>query len=192
MKNFAKYFFCFNFISLHTKNIEAENIWILDKELSEIKFELPVLLAKNVNGQFTKFDGSIVIDLKNKENNRALFFVNINSMELNYKKQRKLLLSDIFFDEINFPIAVIDTKKFNIPEDSNSLLINSELQIKNFVNVIPLKINIVHLANGWMQIKANLKFSRKRFELGKNAWSSTVIIKDKILLKANLFFYKKK
>ena len=190
MKNFAKYIFCFIFISLHTKNIEAD-IWILDTELSEIKFELPILLAKNVNGQFTKFDGSIVIDPKNKENNRALFFVNINSIELNYKKQKKLLLSDIFFDEINFPIAVIDTKKFNIPEDSNYLLINSELQIKNFINVIPLKIYIVHLANGWVQVKANLKFSRKKFELGKNAWSSTVIVKDKILLKANLFLYKK-
>jgi len=191
MKNFAKYIFCFISISLHTKNIKAENIWVLDKELSEIKFELPVLLVEDVNGQFTKFDGSVLIDLKNKENNRALFFVNINSMELNYKKQKGLLLSDIFFDEINFPIAIIDTKKISIPEDSNSLLIDSELQIKDFINVVPLKIKINHLANGWINVKANLKFSRKSFELGKNAWSSTMIIKDKVLLKANLFLYKK-
>ena len=62
-------------------------------------FKVPILLSKKVQGQFSKFDGYVVID---QENNRALFSVKINSMELNYDKYKELLLSNIFFDEENF------------------------------------------------------------------------------------------
>ena len=61
----------------------AKNTWILDKELSESTFELPVLLANKIRGQFTKFDGSVVMDQENKENNRVFFSIQINSMDLN-------------------------------------------------------------------------------------------------------------
>ena len=187
MTMFAKFIFCTVLILLYSSKIIAKNTWILDKELSEITFELPVLLANKIRGQFTKFDGSVVIDQENKENNRALFSIQINSMNLNYDKYKELLLSNVFFDEANFPIIIIDTKKFNILDNSNTLQINAELQIKDIVHIIPLMIEINHLSNDWVQIKTDLKFSRTAYELGKGSWSSTLILRDKIRLKANLF-----
>ena len=184
---FAKFIFCTVLILLYSSKIIAKNTWILDKELSEITFELPVLLANKIRGQFTKFDGSVVIDQENKENNRALFSIQINSMNLNYDKYKELLLSNVFFDEANFPIIIIDTKKFNILDNSNTLQINAELQIKDIVHIIPLMIEINHLSNDWVQIKTDFKFSRTAYELGKGSWSSTLILRDKIRLKANLF-----
>ena len=184
---FAKFIFCTVLILLYSSKIIAKNTWILDKELSEITFELPVLLANKIRGQFTKFDGSVVIDQENKENNRALFSIQINSMSLNYDKYKELLLSSVFFDEANFPIIIIDTKKFNILDNSNTLQIHAELQIKDIVHIIPFMIEINHLANDWVQIKTDLKFSRTAYELGKGSWSSTLILRDKIRLKANLF-----
>ena len=108
-------------------------------------------------------------------------------MNLNYDKYKELLLSNVFFDEANFPIIIIDTKKFNILDNSNTLQINAELQIKDIVHIIPLMIEINHLANDWVQIKTDLKFSRTAYELGKGSWFSTLILRDKIRLKANLF-----
>ena len=87
MNIFAKVIFCTVIIFFYTNNIFAKSTWILDKELSEIKFEVPILLPKKVQGQFSKFDGYVVID---EENNRALFSVSINSMELNYDKYKEL------------------------------------------------------------------------------------------------------
>ena len=68
----------------YSNNIASKNIWTIDKKLSEIKFEVPVLLGKKIKGQFKEFDGFVVIDLDNKENNKALFSVQINSIEFNY------------------------------------------------------------------------------------------------------------
>tara|TARA_B100001123_G_C15332484_1_gene1031694 strand:- start:3547 stop:4128 length:582 start_codon:yes stop_codon:yes gene_type:complete len=192
MRKFAKHIFCIFCILININSINAKNVWILDQDLSEIKFELPILLAEDVKGEFNKFEGYVVIDLNNKENNRALFSVNINSVDLNYKKYKKLLMSDIFFDEINFPLAIIDTKKFEVSENLESLSIISELQIKNIIGLIPLEIQVNQLANDWRQIKVNIYFSRNDYSLGKGPWASTLIIKDEILLKANLFLYKEK
>ena len=188
MNKSAKLFFCTILIYFFTNNLFAKTVWNLDKELSEINFELPVLLANKIQGKFEKFEGFVVIDTDNNENNRAFFSVHINSMKLNYKKYRELLLSNIFFDEIRFPISIIDSKKFSIPKVSNFIEMNAELQIKDISQVIPFIIEINYLSNNLVQAKANLEFSRTSYELGKGKWLSTLILRDKILLKVNLFF----
>ena len=64
------FFLTINF-SLSTKVISKES-WLLDKNLSSIEFELPVLFANNVQGKFEEINGIIEIDLTNKENNKAV------------------------------------------------------------------------------------------------------------------------
>ena len=58
-----------------TPTIVAKETWVLDKELSTITFELPVFIAKNVKGEFTEIEGLVEIDVKEKENNKAIFTV---------------------------------------------------------------------------------------------------------------------
>ena len=83
-------------------SIYAGEKWGVDKELSTISFELPVLFAKNVRGTFKNIEGFIEIDLDKKKNNKAIFSVVINSIDMNYAKYRDLLLSDIFLMRSNF------------------------------------------------------------------------------------------
>ncbi len=65
------FFLTINF-SLSTKVISKES-WLLDKNLSSIEFELPVLFANNVQGKFEEIKGIIEIDLANKENIKQFF-----------------------------------------------------------------------------------------------------------------------
>ena len=69
MKNF-KYFFTILFF-LYSSIVEASERWFLDKKLSTIEFEVPVLFASNVKGEFRNIDGFVEIDLKNQENNTS-------------------------------------------------------------------------------------------------------------------------
>ena len=180
---FINFFFTLNNIA------NANQKWILDKEISSITFEIPVLLLKNVKGSFQIIDGIIEIDTKNKKNNKALFSVNINSIEMNYKEYIQLILSDIFFNEKKFPIALIDTKKFSYKNEKKMDIV-VELSIKGIVNEIPIQLKINNLSTDFVQIKANLIFSRKAFNIGTGNWSSTAILKDKVEINANLFLYK--
>lgn len=181
------FFLTINF-SLSTKVVSKES-WLLDKNLSSIEFELPVLFANNVQGKFEEINGIIEIDLANKENNKAIFSVKINSINMNYKKYKNLLLSDIFFDSYNFPVALVDTKKFSY-KNENEFSLEVELTIKGKTEIVPLDIEIIHLANELIQIKTDLDFSRTLFNIGTGKWKSTAILKDKGVIKTNLFLFK--
>ena len=167
----------------------ASDKWILDKSISSIEFELPVLFAKNVKGKFNTIEGFVEIDLDKKENNKAIFSVAIADIEINYKKYKNLLLSEIFFDEKKFPIALVDTRKFSYT-DEKEIVIDVEFTIKGKSQIIPLTIEITQLAEEVVQIQSDLQFSRTDFEIGIGNWKNTSILKDKVKIKTNLFLFK--
>lgn len=167
----------------------ASEKWILDKSISSIEFELPVLFAKNVKGKFNTIEGFVEIDLDNKKNNKAMFSVAIADIEINYKKYKNLLLSEIFFDEKRFPIALVDTRKFSY-SDEKEIIIDVEFTIKGKSQIIPLTIKITQLAKEIVQIQSDLQFSRTDFEIGIGNWKNTSILKDKVKIKTNLFLFK--
>ena len=174
------------FVSLQ---VYAKDMWILDKNISTIKFELPVLLLDNAEGELLDFDGLIEIDLQNYKNNKAIFSVNIDSIEMNYKKYKSLLLGDTFFDAIKFPIALLDTRKFSFNAEKK-IDLEVELTIKGITKLVPLKLEIYILADELIQIKGHLFFSRTTFQIGTKKWSSTAILRDKVSIKTNLFLVK--
>ena len=181
-------FFSFIFL-LNPSIVFASERWILDKELSSITFELPVLLAKNVQGTFTSIEGFVEIDVDQKKNNKAVFSVDIGSIDMNYIKYKDLLLSNIFFDERQFPKVVIDTKKFSY-QNEEELEINVELIIKGQSQMVPLTITVKRLAEELVQIQSELVFSRTDFNIGIGKWSNTTILRDKTKIKTNLFLFK--
>ena len=170
-------------------SIYASERWVLDKALSTIEFELPVLFAKNVKGSFNTIEGFVELDVRQKENNKAIFYVEINDIDMNYIKYKDLLLSNIFFDAKQFPKAVVDTKKFSYVNETE-LELQVELTIKGKSQMVPLIINVKRLAEELVQIQTELIFSRTAFEIGIGNWKNTSILKDKVILKTNLFLFR--
>ena len=109
---------------------------------------------------------------------------------MNYIKYKDLLLSNIFFDTLTFPLAVIDTKKFSY-DNEKELKIEAELTLKGKSEMVPLVLNVTRLAEELVQIQSELIFSRTNFEIGIGQWSNTSILKDKIIIKTNLFLFRK-
>ena len=191
LRKISKISIFFSFVFLINPSIVlAGETWIIDKELSSITFELPVLLAKNVQGTFTSIEGFVEIDVDQKKNNKAIFSVDIGSIDMNYIKYKDLLLSNIFFDERQFPKVVIDTKKFSY-QNEEELEINVELIIKGQSQMVPLTITVKRLAEELVQIQSELVFLRTDFNIGIGKWSNTTILRDKTKIKTNLFLFKK-
>ena len=184
-----KLFFIITSLLIFSNISLASEKWILDRSISSIEFELPVLFAKNVKGKFNTIEGFVEIDLDKKENNKAIFSVAIADIEINYKKYKNLLLSEIFFDEKRFPIALVDTRKFSY-SDEKEIVIDVEFTIKGKSQIIPLTIEITQLAEEVVQIQSDLQFSRTDFEIGIGNWKNTSILKDKVKIKTNLFLFK--
>ena len=188
LKKYKFFLFIFLFISLSNITYASER-WVLDKTLSTIEFELPVLFAKNVKGRFNTIEGFVELDVDQKENNKAIFYVEVNDIDMNYIKYKDLLLSNVFFDVNQFPKAVVDTKKFSYVNETE-LTLDVELTIKGKSEIVPLSINIKRLAEELVQIKSELIFSRTYFEIGIGNWKNTSILKDKVKLHTNLFLFR--
>ena len=183
-------FFLFIFLFISSSNITyASERWVLDKSLSTIEFELPVLFAKNVKGRFNTIEGFVELDVDQKENNKAIFYVEVNDIDMNYIKYKDLLLSNVFFDVQQFPKAVVDTKKFSYLNETE-LTLDVELTIKEKSEIVPLKLNVKRLAEELVQIQSELIFSRTAFEIGIGNWKNTSILKDKVKLHTNLFLFR--
>ena len=183
-------FFLFIFLFISSSNITyASERWVLDKSLSTIEFELPVLFAKNVKGRFNTIEGFVELDVDQKENNKAIFYVEVNDIDMNYIKYKDLLLSNVFFDVQQFPKAVVDTKKFSYLNETE-LTLDVELTIKGKSEIVPLKLNVKRLAEELVQIQSELIFSRTAFEIGIGNWKNTSILKDKVKLHTNLFLFR--
>ena len=186
-----KYIFIFSvyLIIFFPTILIAKQKWIMDNSLSSITFELPVFLMKNVQGTFENINGYIEIDLENKKNNKAIFSAEIESITMNYKKYKPLLMSEIFFDQELYPITLIDTKKFSY-ENEKELIINVEITLKGQSQTLPIKIIVKHIAEKIVQLECELFFSRTDFNIGIRKWSNTAILKDKVKINANLFLFK--
>ena len=185
-----KVIFSLFFIFLYCKQSVANDLWIIDKNISSIEFEVPVLFAKNVAGKFNKFDGFVSLDLSNQNNNKALINVSIDSLDLNYKQYKELVLSEVFFDVKKFPFGLIDTKNFKFNYKDNEINLIGELTIKGKSQNIPIDIEIIKLANDLVQVKSEIFFSRNEFNIGTGNWKNTSILKDEITIKANIFLFK--
>ena len=176
------------FIIQPTLTLASER-WILDTSLSTVEFELPVLFAKNVKGKFNTIEGFVELDITEKDNNKAIFSVQINDIDMNYIKYKDLLLSNIFFDAENFPKAVVDTKKFSYVNDTE-IEFEIELTIKGRNAMVPLTVYVSRLAEELVQIQTEMIFSRTAFNIGIEKWKNTSILKDKVKLQTNLFLFK--
>ena len=175
-------------VGLSSKS-SANEKWILDKNISSISFEVPVLFATNVVGKFENINGFIELDLKDKKNNKAILSVDIESLKLNYEKYMDLILGPVFFDSTKYPFGVLDTKKFAY-NNEEKLKLDIELSIKGITKTIDTELIIINLTPDLVQIKGLLEFSRNDFNIGTGNWKNTAILKDKIIINSNLFLMK--
>ncbi len=183
------FFFILFFFLFSPNIIYASERWVLDKTISTIKFELPVLFAKNVKGEFNTIEGFVELDVNHKKNNKAIFSVEIKDLDINYVKYKDLILSEIFFDSHQFPKAVVDTKKFSYSNEKE-IQLDVELTLKGKSEIVPLIIYITRLTEDLVQIQTELSFSRTNYEIGIGKWSNTSILKDKVKLKTNIFLFR--
>ena len=175
-------FFCIN-------QSYANERWKIDKDISKISFEVPVLFTTNVKGSFKDIDGFVQLDTKDREKNKAIFSVSINSIEINYQKYKELLLSTIFFNANKYPLGVLDTKNFLYINNKISKL-EIELTIKNKTIKIPINLKVNQLTQDLVQIKGKLFFLRSDFNIGTGNWQNTTILKDRVELNYDIFLFR--
>ena len=171
--------------------LNANEIWLLDKNLSTIEFEVPVFFAKNVKGGFEEIEG--FVQLNNQEQvSKVFILVKVDSININYEKHHDLLLSSTFLNQKEFKNIFVDT--IQVPISYNKEKINEvkiRISLNGIYEYIPYNFEIIELAEELVQIKGELELSRSFFKIGMGKWYSTIFLKENITIKTNLFLNKR-
>ena len=171
--------------------LNANEVWLLDKDLSTIEFEVPVFFAKNVKGEFKEIEG--FVQLNNQEQvSKVFILVKVDSININYEKHHDLLLSSTFLNQKEFKNIFVDTIQRPISYKKKKI---NEVKIRISLNgtykYIPYNFEIIELAEELVQIKGELELSRSFFKIGMGKWYSTIFLKENITIKTNLFLNKR-
>lgn len=104
--------------------------WSTDPAHSSVKFSVPHLMVSEVDGRFTKFNGSINTVKSDFTQARIAFTVDVNSVNTDNEKRDKHLLSEDFFDAEKFPSMSFTSTSF-VKVKANKYLLEGNLTIKN-------------------------------------------------------------
>lgn len=158
--------------SAMAKDIPA-GTYAIDTAHSKIGFEIPHLVISTVEGQFSKFDGSITIDSK-LDKSKANLNVDVSSINTDNKDRDDHLRSPDFFDVAKNPKLTFVVKKISgTPED---LKLTGDLTIKGKTKSVVLSGKYLGevndpFGNHKIAFTATGKINRKDFGLN---WSNVV------------------
>lgn len=161
----------------------------VDPAHSKVGFEIPHLVISTVEGQFSKFDGSITIDSK-LEKSKAELNIDVSSIDTDNKDRDDHLRSADFFDVAKTPKMSFVVKK--VVGTTENLKLVGDLSIKGKTKEVTLEtkyLGDVNDAYGNQKIAFSAvgKINRKDFGL---TWSSAVeagpVVGDEVTLKIKI------
>ena len=103
--------------------------YIIDKDHSEINFNIKHFTITKVSGKFLDYNASILWDTNSPENSQFSSTIKVNSINTNNKKRDSHLKESEFFDNSHFPYIKFKSKK--ITKKNNIYYVHGNLTIKN-------------------------------------------------------------
>jgi Uncharacterized conserved protein len=162
-----------------------EGTYTIDAAHSKIGFEIPHLVIATVEGHFSKFDGTIVIDSK-LEKSKANLNVEVASINTDQKDRDEHLKSADFFDAAKNPKLTFITKK--IVGSADNLKLIGDLTLKGKTKEVTLDVTYLGdvndpYGNHKIAFKATGKINRKDYGL---TWNKAVeagpVVGDEVTL----------
>jgi len=166
--------------------------WKLDKDHSNVNFEIDHLLISEVSGSFQSFDASIVSYKDDLSDAIFSFSADISGVTTGNAKRDKHIKEEDFFDEAKFPKLTFKSVSFTKTEGNNYKLVG-DITIKGVTKPITLDVVMKGPIDNPMNkkkalgIKATGKLDRSEFGVGG---SSTAIVGGEVRLVVNGEFAK--
>jgi polyisoprenoid-binding protein YceI len=148
--------------------------WGLDPSHSMVGFTVPHMVISEVDGQFKKWSGKVLLDEKNLQNSQVEFVIEATSIETGDAKRDEHLRSPEFFDTAKFPQATF--KSTHITKAGKGYKVQGELTIHGVTKPVTLDATVSEaITNPWgKQVRAvKITGKLKRQDFGLN-WNKTL------------------
>ncbi len=166
------------FIAIISSCFAQTKTYEIDVEKSEIKFSIKHLGVLTVNGLFTDFSGTLILDSEGilKTINSQ---ISVKSINTGNKERDESVISDAYLNHIEFPNINFNSIRFTKDGDTNLLIGN--LRIKGIEKEVSIPVTFITSKN--IQLKTSLR--RSDFKLSFGAMDS--LIGNTIKIELNIY-----
>lgn len=148
--------------------------WSLDPSHSMIGFTVPHMVISEVDGQFKKWSGKVLLDEKNLANSQVDFTIEATSIDTGDAKRDEHLRSPDFFDSAKFPQLTF--KSTHITKAGKGYKLQGDLTIHGVTKPVTLDATVSDaVTNPWgKQVRAvKITGKLKRGDFGLS-WNKTL------------------
>ncbi|GAA4464353.1 YceI family protein [Nemorincola caseinilytica] len=179
-------------------SVTAQTKWNVDASHSNVKFSVSHLVISEVEGSFTKFNGSIDAPAADFNNAKVEFTVDVNSINTDNEGRDKHLKSDDFFNAEKFPQMTFKSTSFKKGKGNNYVM-EGDLTIRDVTKKV--KFDVAYggsVVDPWGNTKAGFKtttkISRKAYGLMWNKMTEAggAVVGDEVTIILKLEFGKAK
>lgn len=121
--------------------VTAQSKWTLDPAHSNVRFTVPHLVISEVEGSFSKFDGSVSHNKPDFTDASIQFTVDVASVDTDNERRDGHLKSDDFFNAEKYPQMKFQSTSFKKISD-NKYELNGNLTIRDVTK--PVKFDVVY------------------------------------------------
>jgi polyisoprenoid-binding protein YceI len=151
----------------------AQTKWNVDNVHSTVKFSVPHLVISEVEGNFKKFNGSLISSKTDFADAAVDFTIDVNSINTDNDMRDKHLKGDDFFNAEQYPNMVFKSTSFK-KLSGNKYALYGNMTIRNVTK--PVKFDVVYggtAKDGYGNTKAGFKATTKinRFDYNLK-WNS--------------------
>ncbi|MCM2339421.1 MAG: YceI family protein [Burkholderiales bacterium] len=166
--------------------------WTIDKMHSEVGFKVKHLMISTVKGNFSNFEGSVVLPEDNFEKAEISFSAEAATVNTNNQMRDEHLKSADFFDASSFPLISFKSKSVKNKNDNNYVVVG-DLTMRGVTKEVIFEAvfngKMVDMYGGnVMAFEINGSLNRKDFGLNWNASleKGGVVVSEEIKFDINL------
>jgi len=181
-----------------TTATNAPTKWSTDATHSAVKFSVTHLTVSTVEGNFKKFEGTVVSNGNDFNNAQISFTVDVNSINTDNDARDKHLKSDDFFNAEKYPNMTFTSTSFKKVK-GNMYALEGNLTIRDVTKKV--KFGVLYggtVKDPWGNIKAGFRasssISRKAYGLKWSALTEAggAVVGDEVSINLNMEFAQQK
>ena len=167
------------FVLLFPALVSAAEKFEIDPGHSTIRFSVMFAGLTEVEGRFTKFEGTILADEKKPESSIGIISVDASSLDTANTARDKHLKTQDFFDVESFKLITFETK--DLRKTDQGYAASGTLSLHGITKEISIPITVIRIKdnreNIRLGIKTNFQIKRSDFSIGnkEDGWWNDLI-----------------
>ncbi|GAB4382377.1 MAG: YceI family protein [Salibacteraceae bacterium] len=159
--------------------------WNIDKSHASVSFSVDHFFT-SVHGRFKKFDGDIRFDPNKPSESKAVFEIDVKSIDTNEPERDQHLLSEDFFYAEKYPTIKFVSTKIE-KKDEHNFIVTGNLTMRGVTKPITFPVHMKGIMdNPWVEgkvimgIEIKTTINRTEWNVGTGSWAATAVVGDEV------------